>query len=181
MDSFIRRSENMVIMQNFRILDNYKQKAQHELNSIINMVNTENIFQKFTRIIKGYNNKLLIQYTKKLSLFIEYSSSILTLWDSILRSNIEITENQLIIDTIKSIISLYKEVLLNKESFKKNKNNIFAIELKLNIIIKILKSITMDYIQAKASEQSEEKINIQEQKTTKGFIDINEYMINSFN
>lgn len=176
-------SDFLALESAFNQLEQLKNKAQNEIYNITHETSFDNIFKKAFKIIIGYNSSLLRQYMRILDNFVEKASEALQS-KSVIDVNIITPEyKKALIDIIKWIIEIYDTRLTNKKIFKNN--NASMLLGTLYELLDEMNNILYNIIINNPNYIKKEKENIKEEfipqkKSTKGFIDINEYMIDSF-
>lgn len=139
----MRVGQNPYMWQTIHDLKIKKKSAQEDLNETILELNKSSIFNKFIRILKGYNNKLLYKYIENLNKFIIKSDELIKLWDDYveINGNSTFNDNKNSTNTLLHMaLCFYDESLSSKSNFKKNHlfiNN-SSITLELDLVIAVL-------------------------------------------
>lgn len=184
-DYNIEENINTLVLESaFDQLEQLKNKAQNEIYNITHETNFDNAIKKVFKAIRGYNSSLFRQYMRILDNFVEKTTQALQSKDIINLDIIVPEYKETLVDIIKWIVEIYDTRLINKKTFKHNNASLLIGTLyelldEMNNILYNIIINNPNYIKNKKENIKKEFIS--QKKSTKGFIDINEYMINSFN
>lgn len=173
-----RDIDTLRLEQSFRILEGIQIKAQGQIYHIANKLHFDNIFKRTIRTLMGYNNLLLKQYITILDRIVPKICDIIKSKSIINLDIISSDEKQAFIDIIEWIRKIYYDVLVDEKTFKNNNASLLigTLDELLNEMDQLLYRI----ITSTNDDKPDNKHKPQQQKQTKGYIDINQYMIDTF-
>lgn len=172
-----RDIDTLRLEQSFHILETIQTKAQSQIYNTVNKLSFDNAFKRMIRILMGYNNKLLRQYITILDRIIPKICDIIKSKDIINLDTISSYEKQALIDIIEWIRKIYYDVLADEKTFKNNNASLLigTLDELLNELDQSLYRIITS-----VNEKSDDTQESKQEKQTKGYIDINQYMIDYF-
>lgn len=180
-------SENHFKLENsLRKLESTRNMAQSQIYSITGMLNFDNIFKKSFRTITGYNNRLLSEYLHMLDNFVVKTSEAIQskqLITDINSINVELVNT--LLSTVDWVIYLYYDLLKDQKTYKDKRNHLLFFET-FNEILDNLNQLLYNAI---TRVECDDKVLKEENKETeiicnqnkRGYINIDQYMIDAFN
>lgn len=169
--------DTLRLEQSFRILADIQTMAQSQIYNTVNKLSFDNAFKRMIRALMGYNNVLLRQYITILDRIVPRVCDIIKSKDIINLDIISSEDKQRLIDMIEWVRKIYYDVLVNEKTFKNNNASLLigTLDELLNEMDQLLYHIiTM------TDHKSDEKQESKPEKQTKGYIEINQYMIDYF-